>query len=551
MDSRTNPHGHGGSTVMEAPPVRHERVAVADEPGEPPSPPVGPRELLAVLGLVVLADLTIYRGCGFAGMAALFSVGPILLFFGAPQRRIGIDAGVVGTMLLLLTGALLWCGAGWHLAVGAALFIAFAMSLVGMRPGVVDLVLFACVTIVTGGAGLSKYLRSLNRVARLVPRAAWLKVVLPIVAVLGFGTLFVCANPDEAKTIGQWLERAWNVVWEHLCAFSPTAPEALLWLATAWIAGGFLRPLLKTAVLVERRGTTAGDDAAAESLIETPLYPALRNTLAAVIVLFAAYLAFEFQSLWFRVFPKGFYYAGYAHEGAAWLTAALALATAVLSAIFRPGVLQDPRLPRLRKLAWFWSLENLLLAVAVYHRMYIYIGFNGMTRMRTVGLLGISAVVVGFVLVVWKIVRGRGFVWLINRQLWTLGAAIFLYAVLPVDLLVHTYNVRRILAGDLAPSVQISVHPIHSGGILALHPLVKCENEAIREGIKAMLAERALRAEEIELRRATENWTSFQLADRLLLDQLRGLNSDWSRYADAGKRQAALQRYRDYAYQWY
>src|SRR5262249_42461553 len=155
--------------------------------------------------------------------------------------------------------------------------------------------------------------------------------------------------------------------------------------------------------------------------------------------------------------------------------------------------------------------------------MAIYINFNGMTRMRVVGLLGISAVVVGFVLVVWKIAHDRSFIWLINRQLWTLATAVFLYAVLPVDWLVHTYNVRRILAGDLAPSVQISVHPIDSGGILALHSLTKCEDAAIREGIKALLAERAARAEAVEVQRSTENWTSFQLADRMLLDQLRGL----------------------------
>jgi hypothetical protein len=193
----------------------------------------------------------------------------------------------------------------------------------------------------------------------------------------------------------------------------------------------------------------------------------------------------------------------------------------------------------------------LLLGLAVYHRMSIYIDFNGMTRMRTVGLLGISAVVVGFVLVVWKSAHGRSFVWLINRQLWTLATAIFLYAVLPVDFLVHSYNVRRILAGDLAPSVQISVHPIDSGGILALPPLLQCEDEAIREGIRALLAERALAAEAVELRRAGENWTSFQLADRLLVELLRGLATEWSAYKDSGKREAALQRYRDYAYQWY
>ena len=143
----------------------------------------------------------------------------------------------------------------------------------------------------------------------------------------------------------------------------------------------------------------------------------------------------------------------------------------------------------LRRLAWIWSIENLLLALAVYHRLSIYIGFNGMTRMRTVGLLGITAVVVGFVLVVHKITRGHDFRWLIRRQLWTVAIAIYLYAVIPVDPLVHTYNVRRILSGDPAPSVQISVHPIDSAGVLVLFPLLESDDALLREGVRALLAE--------------------------------------------------------------
>jgi hypothetical protein len=45
------------------------------------------REILAVLGLVVLADLTIYRGHGFAGAAAMFVAAPLLLLMGAPKPR--------------------------------------------------------------------------------------------------------------------------------------------------------------------------------------------------------------------------------------------------------------------------------------------------------------------------------------------------------------------------------------------------------------------------------------------------------------------------------
>lgn len=536
---------------MEGQPLLLERPAGAIEPEKAPSQRVKLREIMAVVGLVVLADLTIYRGYGFAGMGALCGFAPILLLLGAPERRGGRDLADIAAMLLVLAVALAWNGTSGQVAIGAALVVAFAMILAGMRPYVIDLLLFTFFTVTTGGAGLTKYLRSIERPAGLIPRSTWLKVVLPLAAVLGFGTLFICANPDEAKMIGQWLARAWDSVWQLINEFSPTAPEYLLWVAAAWIAGGLLRPLVRNSVFAAEETTAVASEVPAGVPAEALLYPALRNTLVAVIVLFAAYLGFEYKTLWGRVFPKGFYYAGYAHEGAAWLTAALALATGVLSAIFRGAVLRDARLPRLRKLAWIWSAQNLLLAVAVYHRMYIYIGFNGMTRMRTVGLLGMTAVVVGFLLVIWKILRGRGFAWLINRQMWTLAAAIYLYAVIPVDLLVHTHNVRRVLAGDLAPSVQISVHPIDSGGILVLRPLVNCQDENIREGIRAMLAERALRVEETERQRTSQNWTSFQLADRLLLNRLEAHRADWVAYTDAAGREAALARFRKYAYQWY
>jgi hypothetical protein len=282
-----------------------------------------------------------------------------------------------------------------------------------------------------------------------------------------------------------------------------------------------------------------------------PLYAPLRNMLAAVSVLFAVYLVFEFWTLWFRTFPKGFYYAGYAHEGAAWLTTALALATLLLSLVFRGSILHDPRLPRLRAWAWIWSAENLLLAATVYNRMLIYIDFNGMTRMRTVGLFGITCVLAGFWLVIWKIIRNRDFVWLIRRQLWALAIAVYLFALTPVDWLVHTYNVRHVLAGDLPPAVQISTHPIDTEGVLALPPLVHSHDAIIREGICALLAERAIEAERIAKQRETDGWTSFQLCDQLLHERLQSSRAQWRPYLDNTRREAALQRFHKYVYQWY
>jgi hypothetical protein len=281
------------------------------------------------------------------------------------------------------------------------------------------------------------------------------------------------------------------------------------------------------------------------------LFSAYRNTLVVVILLFAGYLAFEFQSLWFRTFPVGFHYSGYAHEGAAWLTVALALASVILSAIFRGRILYDDRLPRLRKLAWLWSIENMLLAIAVYHRLFIYIGFNGMTRMRTVGLFGMSAVVVGFLVVLWKIARNHDFGWLVRRHLWTVSLAVYLYSITPVDLLVMRYNVRRILNGDSAPCVQISVHPISAEGYLVLHPLMDSADAMISEGLKSMLANRLDESERRALEREQKGWKSHQVAESRLLQQLRGMRSRWTAYDDPQIRSAKLEEFHAYAYQWF
>jgi Arc/MetJ-type ribon-helix-helix transcriptional regulator len=509
------------------------------------------RELFAAVSAAVLCDLTLYRGEGFAGCAVLFLAAPILLLLGRETPRLNRGFGLVAGMILLLSVRLVWLGSVLGVVAGFVLIVASAMCLAGRRPYVLDVVAYALQTLIAGGRGWACHARAMTQPGRTVPRLFWLNVGLPLAAVLVFGTLFVLANPDLVTSFRDWLDRAWRALRESLDDLLPAWTQVLVWIVAAWVTVGLLRPVWEQPLLERFSARARGLSEASPASAGVPLYAAIRNVLAAVILLFAVYLVFEFKTLWFRVFPPGFHYSGYAHEGAAWLTAALALATVTLSAAFRGSLLDDPRLPRLRPLAWIWSVENLILAVAVFHRMSIYVGFNGMTRMRTVGLFGISAVVAGFILVVWKISHRRDFVWLLQRQLWTVAIAAYLFALTPVDALVHAYNVRRILAGDAAPSVQISVHPISAEGILVLHPLVHSRDPVIREGIRALLAERAELAEAALAQQLQQGWTAAQLADRLLVDQLRSIRSEWQPYAERSRRSEALERFHTYAYQWY
>ncbi|MFQ5732920.1 MAG: DUF4173 domain-containing protein, partial [Planctomycetaceae bacterium] len=420
-----------------------------------------------------------------------------------------------------------------------------AMALAGQRPYVLEGLAFVSQTLAAGYVGMGRQWRAVKATSPAVSRTGFLAVVLPAGALAAFGLLFVLANPDLAATFGERVAELALHVREWLEAFAPGPLEILFWFAVAWIAVGALRPFTSRAALLE----TVDDETGRQE--SSPLYAAFRNTLFAVIALFAAYLVFEFQTLWFREFPKGFYYSGYAHEGAFWLTVALALTTVILSFVFRGGILNDPRQRRLRRLAWIWSLENLLLAAAVYHRLLIYVGFNGMTRMRVVGFCGISAVVVGFVLVLYKIATRRDFVWLVRRQLWALFGFVYLYAVLPVDVIVMRYNLARILEGDPAPCVQISVHPIDPDGLMQLAPLLDSDDAIIREGVRALLAEQRGKVTRRREQQQRDGWTAFQWSERLLAAQLEADKDRLAVYRSAGKREPVLKRFHEYAYQWY
>jgi hypothetical protein len=424
------------------------------------------------------------------------------------------------------------------------------MVLAGRRAGVLNGIAFAAQAIPAGLLGLFQYARSLSQGIKVPARWNAVAIFLPLFALLLFSTLFVLANPELLSAVSQRLEQLLTIVRERLLHYAPTPPEMIFWVAVLWAAAGLLRPVLRLPGMTERTSDIPLQEVARKYASVTP-YVAYRNTLLAVIVLFAAYLVFEFATLWFREFPPGFHYSGYAHEGAAWLTVALAVATLFLSLIFHGSVLHDPRLPRLRRLAWIWSTENLLLAVAVFHRLHIYIGFNGLSPMRMVGIYGITAVVVGFLLVVYKIARTRSFAWLLHRQLAALAVMVYLFVVTPVDWLVTSYNVQQIRAGDPAPCVQLSVRPIDAEGLPSLLQLLDCKDPIIRDGVKALLAEQQASAERQAVESKSLGWTTTQLAERALLKKLRAHESEWKAYDDPKLRQATLDAFHEYAYQWY
>src|SRR6188768_2272447 len=67
------------------------------------SPAVRFRELAALLLLVVLSDLTLYRGAGYAGLAVFSIAGPVILLLGSPQPKLRASYWLMSCLILLVS----------------------------------------------------------------------------------------------------------------------------------------------------------------------------------------------------------------------------------------------------------------------------------------------------------------------------------------------------------------------------------------------------------------------------------------------------------------
>ncbi len=111
------------------------------------------REVCAVVMLVAAADVTLYRGEGYAGYAALLLAAPLLLVLGSPRPRFHWNLWLVGAMLWLMALRIAWLGSPLTLVMGCGLLVAFAMLLAGRQPYLFGTLAYAVQTSVAGFVG--------------------------------------------------------------------------------------------------------------------------------------------------------------------------------------------------------------------------------------------------------------------------------------------------------------------------------------------------------------------------------------------------------------
>lgn len=545
---------------------------------------------MAIVLAVVLADATLYHGAGYAGIAALFAGLGILFPFAATGRRSLLSTAFFFVLLLLLAVKLLWCGNVVLVILGGLVLFCLAAIQAGRRLECPEAMIYLFQSLVSAPAVFRSYMCRCRNTLRFPGFFTWMSVLFPVLAVFIFGTIFILANPDLIERTAQ----IWNRFLDELARISRWVPfpsQIFFWIVIAYFTAGFLRPRPTGIAMVvdagidgarkiaaagnEIRGILANEhhrDVAAKTGEErqesvssaqdhsSPFYAPCRNMLWAVIALFALYLVFEYKTNLTRDFPKGFDYSRHMHNGAAFLTFALAVSTFVLSVVFQGRLLRDSRIGKLKRLAWIWSALNFLLAIAVFNRLFIYIDLNGLSRLRIIGLLGTAAVVLGFVMVMRKIAMEKRLSWLLHRFAWCVFSMVFLGMVLPVDWYIGHYNTTRVAGGDLAPSIFL-LRNNSEEELLASLPLLDSKDEIIRDGARAFFAQALLRlwaegepttlSDDSGSSFRSYRWTAFQWSDALLRKRLEARSDEMRKYLDsAGERDSAIKQFQRYTDRW-
>jgi len=426
-----------------------------------------PRELLASLGLVALADVP----AGFA-VAMFFVVAPALVVLAARGRRMTSRVCVVSAMLAAIGARCAYAPTPGTVALGVAGVFVLAITMRTRSAFLTDVALSFGATLATLPRRYLAFARGVHKSfasGRGAEGGGFAAVAIPVALVGVFVALFGLANPVVAS---------WIVAVSRSVSLPPLARVAL-WAVLLGAAVLLLRPALRRRFVVLALNT---DGDASPAALATA-----RNALYALNALFFAYNALDARVLWAGSAPPGMSERAYAHEGAAWLTVAIAALTVVVGVMFRAALAHDVRARTTRALAFVWLGQGLVLALGTYRRLFIHITTSGLSSLRILGIVGTSMVVVALVQMGMKLWRRLSFAWLLRRQLDAVAFGLLAFSLLPTHRISAPFNVRRVMAHDYQALVNVEEEAKEAESAAALLPLLAHDDERIRAGVAALL----------------------------------------------------------------
>lgn len=485
------------------------------------------RQMLVIIAGVLFGDLLLYEFSGGVGTALFFLVITLGL--------VSLRAGRVRTRevyLLVVYLALLAFRQAWQFTFGGTLLLWLLLGALavfcatevrrlaeGVVAGIFSYLMGGAMALLHAGAALVGLTRLWSGLREKKWQACAL-IAIPLAAalltVIVFAVVFIAANP----VLGHY----WEIFYERFAEIIDAVLELIpgfwhicFWGIMFWAMAGLVTPPVPKTVAdfinarrEEQKAATGGN----LLLLVTAL-----AVLAAANFAFLAYNLLDARYLWLHGrLPAGITFSQYAHEGAGWLTCALLLSTAIIGLLTSPWLVPDRRDGTVRGLSYLWVAQGGLMAIGVLRRIQLYIGYNGLTAQRLLGIAGTLLVLTGLLIMLVKLWRRRNIIWLARRYAAAFIIALVICALFPDDYVCARFNVAQAMRGNDRPLVWLSEHYYSLGGEAypALLPLLRHRNPVVVGGVRVLLRQK-LR----ELTESEEHPLAQELSGQFAVARLR------------------------------
>ncbi|MEK7449176.1 MAG: DUF4173 domain-containing protein [Planctomycetota bacterium] len=522
--------------------------------------------IMAILLLVFLFDYFIYQSWGRTDGLGL---GTLILLTALVIRLVPPKAGLTertftGPSFLICTGLVImlairsiWQSSAFNWLAGFVLLFVFTCSVKKYSVHIMELTHSFCLTVIRFPLALIGIVKTLWPLGAKLP--AWsvkgfrlgLIWLIPAIVVLVFLLIFAAGN----LVVESWMTKAWRWLWEqliHIFDYFPSIGHIFFWIFAFFFAVILLAPKsVRRTILTLFLGE--------EEKMTKPswFFPAVdlqatiaRNTLVAVNLLFLFYNMVDIYFLRIKkILPEGLSYSTYARSGTFWLTLALALTSLILGIIFLRDLNFNRRTPILKILTWVWVGQNLIITLLTFQRLKLYIDYNGLTRLRIVGAYGITAVILGLLIVAFKIYKIKTFFWMTRRHLLVFALGLLALVITPMDWVVFKYNTRIILHDNPRPAIILAVKPITAEGIPALIPLLDCPDRIISEGVAGLLLREQEQLE--KLKSKEKRWVDTELSRSYALKTIKSVQPRLKQIIPDGDWKKAVDKLYEYSKEWY
>lgn len=260
---------------------------------------------------------------------------------------------------------------------------------------------------------------------------------IPVVLGSIFAALFVSANPLLQKWIG--------LINPGTAGSYLSFGRLLFWLVALSIVWPFIHVWWRSRIGATNEDTEAAvptQEASASRLDFFGVATVLRSLLL-FNLLFAVQTVLDMAYLWGNVaLPTDISYASYAHRGAYPLIVTALLAAGFVLIAMKPGGAAE-RSKVIRPLVYLWVGQNVLLVASSILRLDLYVQTYLLTWWRIAAFIWMGLVAFGLILILARIVLKRSDQWLIQANLITLTATLYICSLINFAALIADYNVSH------------------------------------------------------------------------------------------------------------